>query len=189
MTSVRMLSPLEWRAYRRHLLRLAPQDRRRRFGASVNDHGVDMRVEALDPARTTVFAAFDDALQVIAAAQATEAGDGAVELAFSVDSAHQGRGLGRALMDRACVWARNRGFRRAVVHFLAENAGMRRLANGAGMRVDGTGADREGALDLEPPNPVSMWREAAAENAALADFTLKAGRKALFGRAGTLRAA
>jgi ribosomal protein S18 acetylase RimI-like enzyme len=56
---------------------------------------------------------------------------------LAVDPAHQGRGVGAALLDAAIECARDRGKRRLVLHVLSGNAPARRLYASRGFEVEG----------------------------------------------------
>ncbi|SDC46212.1 bifunctional acetate--CoA ligase family protein/GNAT family N-acetyltransferase [Actinokineospora iranica] len=90
------------------------------------------------------------------------------EVAFVVEDAHQGRGLGSILLEHLAAAARERGLRRFEAEVLADNAQMVRVFRDAGYQV--SRAFDEGVLHLEfaiDPTEASMavaWaREQAAE--------------------------
>lgn len=178
MATIRMLTPWERSKYRDHLMRLNREDRRRRFGGAIDDAGIAAVVDRVDHRHAAVLAVFDERLEVIAAVMVAAVGDRGAELAFSVDEGHRGAGLGRALLDRAVLWARNRGYARVDVVFLCDNDAMRRLARRAGMRISTHGGECEGFLPLATANVGSLWAETLGEQAALADLAVKANRRA-----------
>lgn len=57
------------------------------------------------------------------------------ELAFVVEDAYQGQGLGRKLVEATVNRAREKGFTRLVMDVLSSNHRMRRLARGYGLVV------------------------------------------------------
>lgn len=179
MTTIRILTPPEFAAYGDHLLRLDMDDRRLRFGGVVGDDGVRAFVDRLHPATTTVIAAMDSRLCVIAAVQITRMGWSSAELAFSVDAGHRRRGLGRALTARAMLWARNRGIGRVHVHCLRENLSMRRLAAEAGLQVTDDGEDSDGGTPVPLPMPATVWHELFVEAAGAMAFAAHALRRML----------
>ncbi|WP_019815273.1 bifunctional acetate--CoA ligase family protein/GNAT family N-acetyltransferase, partial [Saccharomonospora saliphila] len=90
------------------------------------------------------------------------------EVAFVVDDAHQGRGLGSILLEHLAAAASERGLRRFVAEILAENAAMTRVFRDAGYQV--SRAFEEGLLhlefDIDPTEEsvaVARAREQAAE--------------------------
>jgi len=178
MRTIRMLTPWERTKYRDHLLRLGPEDRRRRFGGAIDDCGIAAVVDRIDFRTAAVLAVFNDRLEVVAAVMVAADHDCGAELAFSVEEGHRGNGLGRALLGRAILWARNRGFDRVDVVFLYDNDAMRHLARRAGMRIVTRGGECEGFLDIAAANVVSLWSEAVGEQVAIADVAVKANWRA-----------
>ncbi|WP_236788637.1 bifunctional GNAT family N-acetyltransferase/acetate--CoA ligase family protein [Amycolatopsis sp. GM8] len=69
------------------------------------------------------------------------------EVAFVVDDAHQGRGLGSILLEHLAAAASECGLRRFVAEVLAENSAMVRVFRDAGYQV--SRAIEEGVLHLE----------------------------------------
>lgn len=162
MNAIRMLTSVELWRYRDHLLRLGTADRRLRFGMLMSDEGIAAFVRGLDPWNTRIFAAFAADLGVVAAIQVAITADG-TEVAVSAEPHVRGLGLGTDLIDRALLWARNRGLRRACVQCLAENHVLRRIANRAGMTVTTMAGESEAVLALPRPTLLSMLREIWAE--------------------------
>ncbi|RSM78399.1 GNAT family N-acetyltransferase [Amycolatopsis sp. WAC 01375] len=90
------------------------------------------------------------------------------EVAFVVDDAHQGRGLGSILLEHLAAAAKECGLRRFVAEVLAENAAMVRVFRDAGYQV--SREIEEGVLhlefDIDPTEEslaVARSREQAAE--------------------------
>lgn len=89
------------------------------------------------------------------------------EVAFVVDDAHQGRGLGSILLEHLAAAASERGLRRFVAEVLAENVAMTRVFRDAGYQV--SRAFEEGLLHLEfdiDPTEESLAVARAREQAA-----------------------
>lgn len=164
MSAVRTLTPAEFPAYRAHLTRLGPEDRRLRFGGAVSDDAIAAAVRRLNPATTRLIAAFDEHLGVVAAVQVTRIGWSTVECAFSVEPAWRRTGLGALLMRRAVLAARNTGVARMRVHCLRENVPMRRLARGAGLILEADAGEVDGDVALAAPSLLSCLHEVAAES-------------------------
>lgn len=162
MNSIRNLPPSLWHRYRDHLARLSAEDRRLRFGHMLDDRAIDHFVEGLDPASNHVLVCEDEAGVVVGAVLISLLADRSAELAFSVEAAWRGRGLGRVLGDRAVLWLRNRGIRRAQLVCAGENLAMRRLARHLGMTLAFQESSCEGGADLAPPTPWSLLQEAVA---------------------------
>ncbi|SFQ32920.1 Acyl-CoA synthetase (NDP forming) [Amycolatopsis arida] len=89
------------------------------------------------------------------------------EVAFVVDDAHQGRGLGSILLEHLAAAASERGLRRFVAEVLAENTQMVRVFRDAGYQV--TRSFEEGVVHLEfdiDPTEESLAVARAREQAA-----------------------
>lgn len=172
MRCIRILTPSEWASYESHLLRLEGEARRLRFGYLVNDETVRAHVAGLDPMRDRVLALVQNgrvAAAVHIGIDASEKGPegSSAELAFSVDHSLRGQGIGRALLDRALLWSRNRGLRRVWVLFLTDNHAMSRLARHAGMSITSEAGERVGVKTLPPMTPISLAHELLTERWAL----------------------
>lgn len=91
------------------------------------------------------------------------------EVAFLVEDAHQGRGLGAVLLEHIAAAARERGVRRFVASVLPDNRRMTRVFREAGYRAEQRFEEGviELALDLEPTGTsvqVMAAREHRAES-------------------------
>ncbi|GAA4072776.1 GNAT family N-acetyltransferase [Actinomadura miaoliensis] len=91
------------------------------------------------------------------------------EVAFLVEDAHQGRGLGAVLLEHIAAAARERGVRRFVASVLPENRRMTRVFREAGYRAEQRFEEGviELVLDLEPTETsveVMVAREHRAES-------------------------
>ena len=169
---IRPLTPSELPNYLEHLLRLDSADRRMRFGFPIGDTGLRAHVQRIDLRTGHILALFDD-LDVVAAAHIVRASDDVAEFAFSVDREWRGRGVGSELFDRAVLWARNRGIRRAIVYCLNENQAMRHIARKAGGQMTVSAGETEGRLELLPATPLSLLVEQASERSAWLGLLLK----------------
>ncbi|WP_091674200.1 bifunctional GNAT family N-acetyltransferase/acetate--CoA ligase family protein [Amycolatopsis marina] len=117
--------------------------------------------------RVAFAAMLGDDIVAVGRYERLEGGDSA-EVAFLVDDAHQGRGLGSILLEHLAAAASERGLRRFVAEVLAENAQMVRVFRDAGYQV--SRAFEEGVLhlefDIDPTEEslaVARGREQAAE--------------------------
>ena len=77
---------------------------------------------------------------------------------LAVAPAHQGRGLGRALLEAALAAARERGARRLTLRVLSTNPGARALYEACGFTVEGVLRD-EFLLDGRYVDDVLMARD------------------------------
>ena len=133
--------------------RISPHDLKR---FSVVDH----------VGRVAFVALLGDAIVAVGRYERLDGGPSA-EVAFVVDDAHQGRGLGSILLEHLAAAASESGLRRFVAEVLAENVGMVRVFRDAGYQV--SRAIEEGVLHLEfdiDPTEESLAVARAREQAA-----------------------
>jgi len=159
---IRKLAATEATLHAAHLLRLSEHDRAMRFMGCVNDAHIERYCRAADRNDRCVLAYFADGI-VRGVAEAVfdsrPAWRGGCELALSVESHHQGRGIGTELMRRAIVLARNRGAAPVRILFLRENRRMRGLALRLGMALAVDGTEIEASLRPQWPNQFTLLAE------------------------------
>ena len=172
---IRELTRAERRALELHFLALAPEDRRLRFGAPLNDFSVRAYVARLDFDSDAAFGVFDDALRLVGAAHLAR-GRGHAELGVSVLAGERGRGIGGALLARAHTHARNWGVRALFMHCLTENGAMMHLARRQGMQIVAAAGEADAWLGLPPPDASSLFGAVFEQRVALFDYALKQGR-------------
>src|SRR5258708_14300076 len=146
------LRPADRAALEQHFLALGADDRRLRFGAPENDSAIRAYVERIDFGRDALFGVWGDDLQLLAAAHLARTGERA-ELGLSVLAGHRRRGLGGALLSRACMRARNWGQHALFVYCLGENEAVMRLARQHGMAVTAVAGEAPAGLQLPPAAP------------------------------------
>jgi GNAT superfamily N-acetyltransferase len=172
---IRELSRLDRAALEPHFLALDGEDRRLRFGASLNDDAVRAYVARIDFERDAAFGVYDDALRLVGAAHVARS-DGHAELGVSVLPAHRGRGIGGALLARAHLRARNWGVRSLFMHCLTENGAMMHLARKQEMEIVVEAGEADAWLKLSPADASTHFGEVFAQRVALFDYALKQGR-------------
>jgi GNAT superfamily N-acetyltransferase len=172
---IRELSRLDRAALEPHFLALDGEDRRLRFGVSLNDDAVRAYVARIDFERDAAFGVYDDALHLIGAAHVARS-DGHAELGVSVLPGHRGRGIGGALLARAHLRARNWGVRALFMHCLTENDAMMHLARKQAMEIVVDSGEADAWLKLSPADASSHFGEVFAQRVALFDYALKRGR-------------
>lgn len=152
-----------------HLLRLSESDRYLRFGGRVADASVRAHAYGGDTLRRHFIGASVDGvlrgvaeLALIGQPPRLEA-----ELAFSVESDYQGRGIGTELFRRMLVFARNRNVARVLIVTVPGNRRMRHIAGKFQLETRPVDGDMEGRLELVSPNYLSMLEEAVGEGGAL----------------------
>lgn len=162
MHVIRTLLPTEFGLLKDHLLRLAPEDRFRRFQGHVDDQRIVDYVDGQDRFRAIVVAWIEDG-QVRGAAELARFHAPSMtraELAITVEGPLQDQGVGTELLRRALTIARNRGIEQIYMVCLATNGRMRHLAD----KFAGTLVDLEGEIEatmaLKSPDGLSLWQEA-----------------------------
>jgi len=171
------LNPKHREDISRHLLQLPENDRRLRFGHQVRDQAVCEYVDGIDFERDRVFGILGDDLGLIGVAHlALDPALKDAELGLSVDTALRVKGYGYALLQRAVLHAANLGYRTLFMHCLAENAIMMRLARKAGLLVLIEGGEADGRMKLDRLTHGGAFREAVADQMALADILFKQSR-------------
>jgi acyl-CoA synthetase (NDP forming)/RimJ/RimL family protein N-acetyltransferase len=116
--------------------------------------------------RVALVALLGDDIVAVGRFDRLDGGDSA-EIAFVVEDAHQGRGLGSILLEHLAAAAQERGLRRFVAEVLAENGQMVRVFRDAGYTV--SREFEEGVLHLEfaiDPTDASVEVARAREQAA-----------------------
>lgn len=84
----------------------------------------------------------------------------AAELALSVEPRFQNRGIGRRLLERLLVLARNRGFREVRTLCPVDNDSVGALMRRAGARIVHEPPEARGYQPLLPPTPATVLFEA-----------------------------
>jgi acyl-CoA synthetase (NDP forming)/RimJ/RimL family protein N-acetyltransferase len=98
--------------------------------------------------------------QLIGVARYDRLNDSDAEVAFVIEDAHQGRGIGSVLLEHLAAAARERGVRRFVAEVLAENRQMIRVFTDAGYSA--TRAFESGTVSMAfPIEPTSLSVEVA----------------------------
>ena len=98
-------------------------------------------------AGTASYGIYDGARSLTAACQLAPQGID-LEVGLSVLPAFRRRGLAAALLDRAMTHARDRGHAALIIHSLADNVAMLRLARRMGMTIQILQGDADGRLSL-----------------------------------------
>jgi RimJ/RimL family protein N-acetyltransferase len=163
---------------RAHLIALCEDDRLLRFGMIVTDSVISDYVDSINFARDSVFAVFDEKLEILGMAHLAYqpvAKNGSVTAEFGVSVSEEGRGfgVGTALFERAFIHGRNTKVDVLYVHCLSSNAAMMHIARKAGMSVEFAYGEADAYLRLPPGDKLSLKAEAIQEEAAEIDYTIK----------------
>jgi RimJ/RimL family protein N-acetyltransferase len=169
---VRELTPADRPAFERHLLALAADDRRLRFGIALSDSAISGYVGRIDLDRDALFGVLDEDLRLLGAAHLARA-PGHAEFGVSVVATHRSRGIGGVLLRRALLHARNWTVRALFMHCLKGNAPMMHLARKHGMLITAEAGEADAWLGLPGPDPASLFGEAFEQRVGWFDFASK----------------
>lgn len=164
---VRTLWPHEREKLESHLLRLTRQERYLRFGGYLADEAIQRYCRRVAWWNSHLVGLVDEtgALRAVGEARIRREGwTREADLAFSVETPYQGRGLGTELFRRLLDYARNRAVMRVFITSLPTNTRMRRIARrfGLSVRCEG-GEDCSGRIELHGPSYASWLSEAMDE--------------------------
>jgi GNAT superfamily N-acetyltransferase len=161
-----------------HLLALPEQDRYLRFGYVASDAQIARYADLIDFAHDEVFGVFNRRLELIALAHLAGMPNARqAEFGVSVLPKARGRGYGARLFDHAVLHARNRGVDTLLIHALADNTPMLRIARTAGAVVERDGGETVSRLRLPPDNLRSHFDAFFESSVAEMDYRIKAQSK------------
>lgn len=153
---------------RGHLLRLSPYQRRMRFNGGVSDGFIDSYCRGL-PGASSIVLGYCTAGMLRGAAEMFILTDNSprrsCEIALSVESDHQGRGIGTRLVRGMLVLASNRRVRTMHVLYTHGNRRMENIVRRFGAAVSSDGAQSEATLNVPPPDDRSLFEEAMTAGA------------------------
>jgi GNAT superfamily N-acetyltransferase len=167
--------------YREHMLRLDPQSRHSRFGGGVSDDYVRTFVERSAARDGIVYGCFIDGA-MRGAAELRPVGlrfPRQAEAALSVEKRWQSHGVGSALLQRALLTARNRGYRLLHMACLAENQRMQQLARKFDAELSFDFGSVIGEVEWSRPTPLSLMRELLSDGHSFATAMLDMQSKML----------
>ena len=140
--------------YAAHLKRLSQGDRRSRFQYAATDEQIDRHVAEFLDGGGHVIGWFVDGTLRAAAEVAIFDDHETAEAAFEVEADWRGRGVGAELVNRALLWARNRGVKRLLIHTTRQNTAMLKAAKQSGARFEFDLAEADGVIEA----PRASWR-------------------------------
>lgn len=161
-----------------HLLALEGRDRYLRFGYAAGNHQIEQYVARLDFERDEIFGIFNRRLELVAVAHLahlceSDRPGAEAEFGVSVSARARGRGWGSRLFGLCMVHARNRGVYTLLIHALAENSAMLRIARNAGAEVGFDGPDAVARVHLPPQDLASQVEAVVEQQVADFDYGLK----------------
>ncbi len=141
--------------YAQHLKNLSEADRYTRFCYAIKDENIDQFILTIlyNPDDHHLFTAeIQD--NIVGFGHLAREGDD-WELAVSVDSQHQGKGVADNIMNHMIDWGKTRGIHSVFMHCITQNQKIQHLARKHGLRmVDRDGAEVTSKVDLPPPTPL-----------------------------------
>lgn len=154
----RRLTAADGRHFRAHLLRLHPDDLRHRFMGTTPRTLVHRYVHALDWQHAIISGCFVGR-SLRGVCELHPISGNRAEIAVSVERRFQRRGIGRALLGRTLVLARNRGLTVLEFRCTTDNQRMRKLVG----RFDGAttfeAMEATATIHSLPPTPVTYISE------------------------------
>lgn len=155
-----------------HLQNLKGEDRRLRFGGSVNDEYIAEYVEKSFTQDCKWFGIDHIDGHLVAACHVAVL-DNDAELGCSVDREYRGQGFAQLMFDRAVTWLRTKNINHVFMHCLSENGAMKHIARKNEMTVVSEYGESDAEVDLEPPSPFTPLVDAYADRMAIYDMIYK----------------
>jgi RimJ/RimL family protein N-acetyltransferase len=175
----RKLTFLDKQKLIKHLQSLQGEDRRLRFGGSVNDDYIEQYVDkSLNDADSKWFGIDHIDGHLVAACHVAIQGDLA-ELGCSVNKDYRGHGYAQVMFDRAVTWLRTKGILDVCMHCLSENAVMKHIARKNDMVVVSEFGESDANVHLDPATPVLHVVDAYADRMAMYDMLYKSNIQAM----------
>ena len=174
--TIRKLWAGESDAYRDHLLRLDRDSRYRRFSGAVSDEFIARHAATINEIGVVVHGFFIDGV-LRGAAELRRNGPmqkHAGEAAFSIEQPWQSHGIGTVLLERTLLSARNRGIKSLQMLCLADNQRMQQLALKFEADLSFDFGSVIGEVDSPRSTPLSLVREAMADNHSIATAIFEA---------------
>lgn len=138
--------------YAEHLKNLTAEDRYTRFGYAASAATIDQIILNIvyNQEDHHIFTYYTDSKIVGFGHLARE--DDAWELAVSVDSGYQGRGIANQLMDHMIAWGKTHGVEVLYMHCITENQKIQHLARKHGLKAwNRTGHELTAKVKLPEP--------------------------------------
>lgn len=176
---IRKLWASETDAYRDHLLRLDRDSRYRRFSGTVPDSFIARHAATASQIGVVVHGFFVEGT-LRGAAELRRNGSVLThegEAAFSIEQPWQSHGVGTELLERTLLSARNRGIKSLQMVCIADNERMQQLARKFDAELSFDYGSVIGEVDPPRSTPMSMMREAMADNAGIAAAIFEANSR------------
>jgi GNAT superfamily N-acetyltransferase len=177
---IRKLWANETDAYRDHMLRLDADSRYRRFSGTVSDEFIARHAATAGAIGVVMHGFFvEGVMRGAAELRRNGAGLGSLfahegEAAFSIEQPWQSHGVGTVLLERTLLSARNRGITSLQMQCLANNQRMQQLARKFAAELSFDFGGVVGEVDPPRSTPLSLMREAMADNYGIATAVFEA---------------
>ena len=156
--------------YANHLKSLSEVDKYTRFCHNINNENIDRFI------LTILYNAADHHLftatlgdKIVGFGHLAREGDN-WELAVSIDSDQQGKGVANQLMDFMILWGKTRGIHSVFMHCITQNAKIQHLARKHGLRmVERDGSEVTSKVDLPAATPMDYTADFLREQRELLD--------------------
>ena len=179
--TIRKLWISETEAYRDHLLRLDRESRHQRFSGALADEAIARHASTANGLGVVVHGFFVDGV-LRGAAELRQNGSlfsHQAEAAFSIEQPWQSHGVGTGLLERTLLSARNRGIKSLRMDCLADNQRMQQLARKFEAELSCDFGSVVGEVDPPRSTPLSLMREAMADNYGIANAIFEAQSRLL----------
>ena len=153
--------------YSKHLKNLNEEDKRSRFGYAVNDFSIDQMMlrMAYNPELHELWYATDGD-NIVGWGHMADGQDDTWELAVSVNSTHQKRGIGDKLIEAMLKWAKFHNIEEVFMHCIEENKVIQHLAHKHDLKTrERYPGEQTASIELPKPTIIEtntqMWEEQA----------------------------
>jgi len=154
----RRLGAADARRLRTHLLRLHPDDVRNRFMGAKQRTLIMRYVRSIDWQRAVILGCFlGRSMRGVCELHPIDGRRG--EIAVSVERRFQRRGIGKQLLGRVLVLARNRGLVELELRCFTSNGKMRGLVRGFDGKLDVEAMEATAVIHALPPTPATYLSE------------------------------
>ena len=155
-----------------HLCSLQGEDRRLRFGVGLTDEAIRNYVEKSFKDEKSQWFGCDSKGKIVSACHvAIYNNEG--ELGCSVDKEYRGHGLAQEMFDRAVIYLRRNEITEVYMHCLTENQVMKHIAKKNDMVVISCDGETDAKVKVEPPTPVTIYKDAYLDRVALYDMLIR----------------
>ena len=153
--------------YSNHLKNLSAEDKRSRFGFQVTDYNIDQLILQMiyHPDEHEIWIA-TDGKKIVGFGHMARNDKDSWELAVSVDSKYQRKGIGDKLIGEMLAWAKFYHISEVFMHCIEENKVIQHLATKHNLQTRERGhGERTAAIDVPLPNLIEVNTQLLKEQA------------------------